>query len=271
MSSVIAAWQGAVADPTTQDELLSFIARIAELNGEYLAREARVPRFSEIIAAQRQQGQRPREDTEMVDRSLSGRIVVCADIDSDQARFAENVRVAGLELHTPEDGHRTPVTVVEQAALRGCDFRLIDPRRLYPGSDRLSFVFMTCPAAPFLDGRLVAARPGTDLPGTSWEVIRTADWFLECPYIHLRYVLEDWTFQLLSWVKHFFIPDLVWHGYEKLEGYQQEQAVFEQLAARDGIEGAKRHSFYILIEAFRADIEQWMDRFAKMRDDEDDA
>jgi hypothetical protein len=272
MSSVVAAWHGALRERAAQDELLSYIARVAELNGEYLAREMRVPRYSKIVAAQRMQEAAVEDSTDdkIIDAALTGRIVIRSDVHGPPDGFVAAARDAGLTPQHSDGAREYPVISVDTVHLRGRDFRLLDPRRLYPGTDRLSFVFMACPKAPFLDGSLCTVTPKARLQRATSDVARGADWYLECPYIHLRYVLEDWTFQLLSWVKFFFMSGLTWNGYEELQGYETEAATYRAFADRDGVENAKRHSFYVLMEAFRADAESWIGTFAKLRDDEDE-
>ncbi len=112
-----------------------------------------------------------------------------------------------------------PVLRVASVALRGCDFRLFDPRRLYPGDDRLSFVFATCPEAPFLDGYLVTVNPILKVAQKFGDVAKGADWFLECPYIHLRYVLEDWT------VPAFLLGEVFFHARTDLVGRRRSASL----------------------------------------------
>jgi hypothetical protein len=268
MSSVIVSWKGLCTDLDKQKELLSFINRIAEINSEYLNDEPKVPKISRMLSAMRWQGLRERDDTEFIEITVTGRIIVHSDVLADRTEFANSVLRLGLPLHSNAN-ERQLVTCVEVASLCGTSFQLFDPRRLYPGSDRLNFVFVRCPSAPFLDGSLVSVRTGADLVEASWDVLRTADWYLECPYIHLRYVLEDWSLMLLSWVKYFFIPDLHWYSYEELQGYEMMKAGFDEQASRVGSDRAKLASFSLLLDAFREEANRWTQTFAAMSDDED--
>ncbi|HWG03961.1 MAG TPA: hypothetical protein VG271_03010 [Beijerinckiaceae bacterium] len=269
MGSVLATWKGALADRAAQDELLTYIERFAELSAEFLKPKPKLPTFSEVLAGRRRQGVPERPIRETIDRTVGGGVLIRSDIFADKTAFPDAVRQAGLPLEIPQLEPDYPLARVGSASLHGCDFQLFDPRRLYPGADRLTFVFMTCPEAPFLDGRLVSARPIAEVSNKLDDVARGASWFLECPFIHLRYVLEDWTFRLFCWVRHFFMPELYWWGGEELIHYEEEKAVFQRLEADDGREAAKQAGFFILMESFRADAEAWGGHFAEMRDKED--
>jgi len=97
MASLILAWRGNLADRAIQDELLNYIERFAALSAEFLAPEPKVPRFSEILAAQRGRGLHERPNIELVDKTITGRIVVRSDVSTDHEIFSEASRQAGLE------------------------------------------------------------------------------------------------------------------------------------------------------------------------------
>jgi len=48
------------------------------------------------------------------------------------------------------------VLLLHELGVRGIDFRVFDPRVLYPSEDRFSFVFLESKEAPFLDGLIAA-------------------------------------------------------------------------------------------------------------------
>jgi hypothetical protein len=152
--------------------------------------------------------------------------------------------------------------------LRGLDFKLFDPRGLYPGDDRMSFVFLECPDYPFLDGRLVeiAAAHEGGWGGAGKNGAKSVQ--LAYPTIHLRYYLEDWTDCLFSWIKFFFLGDLWWHRWEDMQGYEDYRGVFEQVQAERGREAAEEATFDAVLGTFGQHAEHWIGQVEGWAEDE---
>jgi hypothetical protein len=87
--------------------------------------------------------------------------------------------------------------------------------------------------------------------------VRSADWFVRMPSLHLRYYLEKWSDLFLSWVKFFFVPDLVYHRYETLSQYDTFAPRIEELVRRHGREAAKHVLFHYLAERFEGEAADW--------------
>jgi hypothetical protein len=272
MPSVIVAWKGVLGDRAMQDELLGSIRRFAGLSAEYCAADVRLPRFSETLAdrRRRERGAPEPPNIEIFDTALEGDILIRSDVLAEADAYGAAAGAAGLMVAPEEAGSGYLLARVSAARLHGIRFRLYDPRRLYPGSDRLSFIFVECPEAPFLDGALVDLRPGPEMAGHLPPAFAAADWYLECPFVHLRYVLEDWTFRLLSWVRYFYIPGLYWRGRDELDHLAGEAALYDGLSARDGRDAARQEGFFLLMEDFRVGADEWTERFEALRAEEDE-
>ena len=134
--------------------------------------------------------------------------------------------------------------------LRGIDLKLYDPRQLYPGADRMSFIFLECPDMPLLDGRLVRLQPAEDRETHASAMIRDAQSYLSCPQIQLRSYLEDWTDCLFSWMKFFFIGDLWWQRWEELQGYTDYRGVFSDMQKERGRQAAEEATFDAVLATF---------------------
>jgi hypothetical protein len=269
MASVSIPWNGTCSSATDRDEVLSYIKRIAEINDALLTTElpdSRHP-FLEMMTAMRAERVKPRDNVELIDRRITGKILVNANLIADQREFDDKVS----QLHLPvldqvgSDAHESAFVLtfatpqyrllrVDAAHLTGVNFRIYDPRQLYPGEDRVSFLFLRCPDAPFLDGCICEAFHYVDCPGLiDFSALPAADWYVRCPEIHLRYYLEDWFDLFLSWVKFFFIPDLHWWHWEDAQGYPKFQQEFEELRRKLGVMAAKSESFDKLVEALLVD------------------
>lgn len=268
MASVSLRWTGNCAWATDRDELLSYIKRLAEMNDALLTTKLpdRHP-FLEMMTAQRAEGQKPRDNIEVLDQDIKGKIVINAKLVTDQREFEEKV----AQLRVPVVDHvgaderdsafvlnfstpKSRLLCVDSAHITGVNFRIYDPRQLYPGKDRVSFVFLRCPDAPFLDGCICEAFHHADYPGLiDFAALPKADWYLRCPEIHLRYYLEEWFDQFLSWTKFFFMPNLHWWRWDDTPGFENCRQEFEQLQQKVGLAAAKEQSFDRLVEAFLLD------------------
>ena len=105
------------------------------------------------------------------------------------AEFAQGAASCGYPVLDQDgaDARESPFTLnlvaassrliaIDAAHIAGINFRMYDPRELYPGEDRVSFTFLTAPNAPFLDGRICGVFHHTDTPGLiDFEALPPAD------------------------------------------------------------------------------------------------
>jgi hypothetical protein len=94
------------------------------------------------------------------------------------------------------------------------------------------------------------------------EFIQRGDWYVQSPYLHLRYYLEEWTVSFLVWIKHFFIADLYYAGRNPMEEYEGLSDAFKALENSVGSAKARRMIFGQLMEDFSKEVEQWTDQLA---------
>lgn len=259
MPSVAVIWKGSCRDPRTRQRLLGYLHRLAARSDEYLRlRQPERPRILDMMNQQRGGVQRARANVESIDQEVSGKILISTWVSPTPDALIASAREAGVTLIDDAEAKNPPLIAIENARLRGLDFKLFDPRGLYPGADRMSFVFLECPEHPFLDGRLVEIATSEDCAASGAEALRDADVYLCAPSVHLRYYLEDWTDCLFSWDKFFFIGDFWWHRREEMEGYADYRHVFEDLQTDRGIEAAEEASFDAVLATFSQHAEHWI-------------
>lgn len=66
------------------------------------------------------------------------------------------------------------------------------------------------------------------------EGVRAADWYIESPFVHLRYYLESWFDDFFAWIKFFYVPELC---FTRKRGHRYLRQVLPSdgnLAAADG-------------------------------------
>ncbi len=258
MGSVIVTWKGRCPQRDIQNELLSFLRLLAQRHEARWAQPPSLrPKFTEILAAQRSEGLPARPTLRFFDQKLTGRILVRSDVAEDHRGLVEEAMRRGVahEPEAPQASHS--VLRLERLHVRGLDFRLFDPRELYPGEDRMSFFFLESEEAPFLNGRLAALAERDLCTISPVALIREADWYVECPYVHLRYYLEGWFDGLMAWIKFFFIPDLRYHRYEVLPGYETLQNTFKALQDEEGYPQARALFFDVLLAEFEREADRW--------------
>ena len=255
MSSVTVAWNGRCRDPQSRYRLLSFLHRLGALSDAYL--RAQDPARPRPVAIDHRIAQPPRPNIDSVDRRIEGTILVASDIIDATVTFPERAQAAGLQVLAHPDKPGLHLAVLERAHLRGIDLKLYDPRRLYPGADRMSFIFLECPDTPLLDGRLVRLHSAEDRETHPSAMIRDAQSYLSCPQIQLRSYLEDWTDCLFSWMKFFFIGDLWWQRWEELQGYNDYRGVFSDMQKERGREAAEEATFDAVLATFAQHAEHW--------------
>lgn len=259
MPSVAVVWKGNCRDPRIQQRLLGYLHRLAARSDEYLRlHQPERPRVLDIMNEQRAGVQRPRSNIESLDREVTGKILISTWVSQMPDALITAARKAGIALIEDPGGKEPPLIAIEHARLRGLDFKLFDPRGLYPAADRMSFVFLECREYPFLDGRLVEVVSKEDCAASGALTLRGADLYLCGPSVHLRYYLEDWTDCLFSWMKFFFIGDFWWHRWAEDEGYADYRHVFEDLQADRGREAAEQAAFDAVLATFAQHAEHWI-------------
>jgi hypothetical protein len=271
MPSVGVSWSGS-CPPTLQEELVRLLARLADVNDELLRASPPPPNefktsFSEgFMTPEREASLRSRPNVDRIERTIAVPIEIDSGIFADYRQFHDGAEQYGIPVvaagaPVAEEGlftlnlnaPRTRRSIcLKGASIYGINFKVFGVGYpWYPGEDRISFVFLRCPRAPFLDGRVVDVFHRTEMPGLiRFETIRLADWYVEAPGVHLRYYLEDWINYFLAWVKFFFMPDLHWWAYENLPGYDRMRPEFEALQAKVGAELARSAAFEDVLAAF---------------------
>lgn len=259
MPSVAVVWKGNCREPRTRYRLLGYLHRLAARSDEYLRLEQpQRPRLLNVLNEQRAGPIRARDNVESIDRDISGTIVISSFISDAPEALLADARRAGVALIDSPEAKGAPLLSIREARLSGIDFKLFDPRGLYPEADRMSFVFLECPQHPFLDGSLVEIATSEDCAASGDAALAAADYYLCAPSVHLRYYLEDWTDCLFSWIKFFFMQDLWWHRWEAMEGYADYRQVFEQLQADRGGEAAEEAAFDAVLATFSQHAEHWI-------------
>ena len=103
MASVSLTWTGTCASATDRAELLSYIKRLAEMNDALLTMklpESRHP-FLETMTATRAEGLKPRNNIEVLDQDIKGKIVINAKLFANQREFEEKIE----QLRVPVVDH----------------------------------------------------------------------------------------------------------------------------------------------------------------------
>ncbi|MDJ0514063.1 MAG: hypothetical protein QNJ62_11535 [Methyloceanibacter sp.] len=235
MSSVNVVWKGNCRSIEARTRLLAYLHRLARLSDGYLRPEDRP-----FLAVVGEGPVPPRANVERIDETRQGEILVSTDITAHPETLLVRAREAGLPVRTAGDGD---TIVLNEVRLHGIDFRLFDPRGLYPDNDRMSFVFIECPEHHFIDGRLV-------------EVAEEGDnTVLLCPSLRLKSYLEDWTDCLFSWMRFFLLGDLWWRRHEELQGYNEYRDVFEAVQTTRGSVEAEEATFEAVLATFRQHAE----------------
>lgn len=281
MGSVTVHWQGMCNDRPRQEQLVAHLEVLAQRSAARLERPAPPrPAMLELMAAQREAP--PEVDAiRLFDGQIEGRIVVDPYLTSEGQALYDQVIETGTEMIDVLPGGAEKATpfclslnpssgqkylVVDSLRVHGLDFRLYDPRDLYPQENRVSFVFLESDRLPALNGCVAQLENSQQSAAYGSPEIRLATWFVSGPSIHLRYYLEDWCDLLLSWVKHFFMPDLQFHRYEPLSGYE---SFCRWLNERRGAEGRETpdeelrlRSFAAIVDLFEREADDWISKMA---------
>jgi hypothetical protein len=148
--------------------------------------------------------------------------------------------------------------VLDRAHLYGADFRIFDPRDLYPGSDRMGFVFLNGTGWPLLDGLAVDVAEAPRCMESGLEVIRSANFHLSLPYLHLRYFLEGWCSCFFGWMRHYLVPGLEYTAYGMNDGFDELDAALGSLDESVGRGEAEEMLFEKLLSDHEAEVEKWV-------------
>lgn len=260
MESVVAYWEGSCCSDLKRDGLAAALELIGK---EHAARFHRsgAPRdiLSEVV--------RDFNDEPVTGRVLLDSLLVQIEdlpaelvaqskpIESPEKweRASDVMCCCAIRSKTDEQWHSIlPATM----QLHGVDFRLYDPRGLFPGEDRASFVSLVCPAIPSLDGRLVSVTKREQCQEQEGDFNRVADWYLSKPTIRLQHYLEDWIDLLLTWVKSFYIPDLHYWRRDRLSRYEAFKRVIDDLIAGTDSLFAKDSVFEYLVDRFEEEVDR---------------
>jgi hypothetical protein len=249
-----------------QDELTEYMTALshecrARLEGPALKR----PLFLEKIVEVESASVPDMQPVIVYDGTIDGDILVDGDLAADRSiarRDATQLGVPWISAGGDDPSQDAGFFQLGAVALRGIDFRLFDPRGIYPCENRMSFVFLRCPEIPPFDGRIATISDHSRSQIYRHDAIKSADWFVTTPSLHLRYYLEEWTDYLFAWVKYFFIRDFTYWRYENLPDYEKASTLYDQVVASDGKDAAKRRVFEQLLEWFNKDADDWTARMA---------
>ena len=239
MSSVIVTWKGRCEDQKVWQDLLADFGPIAWDNRHRWAEEQPMPRIVRQIARSRKAGPMP-VYVKTFDQDVRGKIVMCSDIAEDGKALREELAGHGVACEDETGTSRHFLFRLQSVHLKGVEFRLFDPRELYPGEDRFSCVFLECLSMPFLDGYLVRASGPEWCRSVKKPQLAGIDWYIESPYLHLRRYYESWTVLVLSWMKFFYIPALSYVHDETLSGYDRHSRIFGMLEEKMGPRAARQ-------------------------------
>lgn len=268
MPSVEARWSGRCRDRQKQDELSRYLKVLAEINHGYWA-DYPAPIAGINRAMHRAAGIEPLAGPTWreFDIPVEGRIVVSGDVvrrgfgDAKEGNtdLAERLREAGLEVFTPQTS-AVPHATLARCRLRGIDIVLFDPRRLYPGNDRLSFVFLTETGCPLLEGTLVEVLERGVFANTSDVEADGIDCYLGAPTLHLRYMHEAFLDCLMAWIKWNFVDDLHYWRNGDWPDAAAYNDWFANLAEAQEPTGGRDAVFSRLCDEFIVECDTWIDR-----------
>jgi hypothetical protein len=155
----------------------------------------------------------------------------------------ELIHDMGEFSHTSDKSRRCLLRL-SRLRVFGIDFEL--PFVIYPRERRISFVFLESHDLPALTGCVAMLNNHDQCDAYEDEVIRSADWFISAPQIHLRYALEDWTDFLLGWIKYFFMPDLEYYSRSEWDSHARLGLWFDRQCREKGRNETMWDGFRIL-------------------------
>lgn len=225
MPSVIVTWHGWSPDQELCEDLFEHMRELGSLSHSYLLEREPVRIFNEWI---------------------EGNVLVAV---------RDEPSLNGISLHVPflqppQTKQARYAGKLSRVHLEGVQFRLFDPRGLYPYDDRISFVFGRTDAGE-KSRPLVAVESGSDLKSYEDEMLRSATMVLSEPAIHLRYYFEDWIDGLLGWVRHYYMPDLYYWRHRALPR-------IDRFEGRDRSDRRAREADWgLILNEFHSEMERW--------------
>lgn len=263
---MVVTWKGRCDSPDGQALLLAELGELASHHVGTWQKPVQRPVISDTLAAQRRTGLPQEPDLLLWDETIEGNILVCGDVVADNDAFAAAIAANPASLEIVRSPQHSFVHVrLKRLRLRGLEFRFFDPRELYPGEDRFSCIFLRSDEFPFLDGLIASARGPQWCARITAEGLAGADWYVECPSLHMRGFLEEWTGLLLSWIKYFHIADLAFDHRGPLEGYGRRRQAFANFERDMGRESARAHVLKFLRVDFGARSRTFAAELAAMR------
>ncbi len=258
--SVFVTWKGQCSDRNVQTKLLSFLKPLADRSAARLSAPLPLtPAFLEGMLEREKQQQLCFPVLPFVinyNQSAHGMILVDTDLMLDEGPALVEAQRCGIRtLPKDPDGERRYLQL-DRLDLYGIEFQVFDPRSIYVGDDRISFVFLRSHDAPFLNG-CVAMVQNKAICQRHRGVIRSADWYVSMPCIHLRYFLEEWSDMLLGWVKHYFVPNLYYCRNDPLSNFETLRTSFAETDGRAGGDG-RALVFASLVERFEKEADEWL-------------
>lgn len=280
MGSVLPTWRARCLDPAVRDDVTRYttaLGRQHQVRREQFSGMA-VPQFSQLLSSQRSEGL-PEIDAERLfsNQAIVGRILVSFDLFQrpadddepvvtgefvDQHAARADAEARGLVVEQGAQG--ATYVVLDHAVLHGADFRIYDPRDLYPGSDRMSFIFVDDTGWPLLDGALVHVDDAAMCAAYSSPELQTADWHLSLPYVHLRYFLELWCDRYFAWMQRFLLPGLGYWRHEKNPDFDRHLEMMQPLEEELGPTAARQAVFEQLLADYDSELGRWLGELGQM-------
>ena len=251
-------WFGTCAGRAERERLLTALAPFAEASSALFPEPAPDLRFDG-----------PVEGTALLVPSHDVQETLRNSV-ADRESVTEGLRSTGGDLVTVErcwvaDPLRTLWVVrLRNPVLHGIQWRVFDPRGLYPGYDFAGFVSLVLPSVPLLDGLLFSAQPDVHDEYLDDPVLGPAEWWFVGPHIVLRYYLESWFERFFAWVRFFHLPSLRTScsigdptdpAWERLERHWRYRIRYAGLSRTELCARTAR----LLLEEFREEVAQWCD------------
>lgn len=237
--------------------MLSYLRRLAQRQeARRTAPPVKLHPVSQYLHATRSDGLPDIPELTSFDLTVEGNILLDADLFTDEGHSFDSAELLNLPVERTKNGN---FFRLQRVSLHGIQFRLFDPRGLYPGEDRMGFVFIESDEAPFFNGRLVLVNDHSFCQVYNSELVQQADFYLAQPYVHLRYYLEGWIDLFFTWLKHYWLPTLAWvHGFEANRNYETYIAALAPL-----LEKSPHDAMDMIFEKLLSDFEEEADRWIK--------
>ena len=138
MPSVDVTWSGQCPDQNAQENLCRKLKTVAELSHSYFGDETPIKYFDQVI-----------EGNILINGGLVGENITCKSAEriiheyiAKRDEEVEDLLDAIFETTTESESRRDVFYAVKKANLYGIEFCLYDPRDIYCGDNRISFVFL---------------------------------------------------------------------------------------------------------------------------------